>query len=300
MSSPERWSSLAGLKVNEHLFNIVTREIRNNKESAIPQPVLIIGEEGSGKTTLLNRIFNSEICQEKSKVWIDGRFVFSSDYIISKVHEAKASIVFVDDMDFFFTRCSYDDQYRLRGLLYNEGAPMLIGSVSKVMPALVEYKAPFFEGLKNVYVYPVPLDEITKVFDSGDMPRVEVLRNLLPETIGSLEIIHDIICLNAKPENDINILISRFSDRYWHIYSSLPTNSQHILNAFGSGIPAMTIPELREKTGLPTNILTAYLKILDTLRIIRVDRTLKRNRKYSIRYRLFQLWLKESIAISRL
>ena len=34
-------------------------------------------------------------------------------------------------------------------------SPMLIASVSKILPALAEYEAPSFEGMKNVFLPPV-------------------------------------------------------------------------------------------------------------------------------------------------
>lgn len=295
MSSQVKQSLLNQLSVNENVFNTVMSEIGNNSVSSIPQPVMIIGQEGSGKTTLLKRIYNSNICRGKSKVWIDGRFIFCSEDIISKALHDNAAVVFIDDMDFFLTRCSYEEQFRLRKFLYNENAPMMIGTISKVLPALTEYEAPFFEGVKNTYIHPVSPDIITHLFNSQDLARAHLLMNFLPPTIRSVKTIYNIINLNDIPEKDTNILVSMFSNKYRSTYQSLPTNSQHILNAFESGNMAMTIPELRAKTGLPTNVLTAYLKILDSVDIIRVDKSIKRHTKYSMKDPLFQLWLTKSV-----
>ena len=297
MSSLKTLASLTELSVNDNTFNAVISEIDSNSVSSIPQPVMIIGQDGAGKTTLLKRIYNSDICREKSKVWIDGRTVFCSDDIISKAEHTEASILFIDDMDFYLTRCSYGEQFRLRRFIYNEGAPMIIGTVSKVLPALIEYEAPFFEGLKNVYIFPISSDNIIQLFDERDIARAFALMNLLPPTIRSVEIVYNIINLNDIPGKDIDILVSMFSYKYRNTYQSLPTNSQHILNAFESGNSAMTIPELRDKTGLPTNVPTAYLRTLDSSDIIKVDKSIKRNTKYSMKDPLFQLWLTQSVQL---
>lgn len=294
MPSPEKSVSLTGLSVNDNIFNAVISEINSNSGSSVPQPVLIIGQGGSGKTTLLKRIYNSDICQEKHKVWIDGRTVFCSEDITSKTAKADASIVFIDNMDFYLTRCSYEEQFKLRQFLYNDGAPMMIGTVRTVLPALTDYEAPFFEGLKNVYIHPVTSDNISRLFYEQDAVRAYSLMSLLPPTIRSLETVYGIIKLNEFPEKDTTILLSIFSDKYRHSYQDLPTNSQHILNAFESVNTPMTMPELRDKTGLPTNVLTAYLKILNSSGIIKVDKSMKRNTKYSLRDPLFQLWLNQS------
>lgn len=287
--------SLTELVVNDNAFNAVISEIDSNLGSLVPQPVMIVGQNGAGKTTLLRRIYNSEICSKKPKVWIDGRVIFSSDDIISRVIHEGASIMFIDDMDFYLTRCPYEEQFRLRRFLNDEGAPMMIGTVSKVLPALTEYEAPFFEGLRKVYISPVLSDQISRLFDEQDTARAFILLSLLPPTIKSVETVYNIIKLNKIPEKDISMLVSLFSDKYINAYQSLPTNSQHILNAYESGNTAMTMPELREKTGLPTNILTVYLKSLGSLDIIRVDKSIRRNTKYSMKDPLFQLWLTYSV-----
>lgn len=294
MSSPKISVSLSEMSVNDNTFHAVISEIGGNSGSSVPQSVMIIGQDGAGKTTLLRRIYNSDICRLKSRVWIDGRTLFCSEDIISKAEQSEASVLFIDDMDFYLTRCSYEEQYRLRLFLYNEGAPMMISTVSKVLPALTDYEAPFFEGLKNVYIEPVLSESITRLFDKRDVSRAYRLMSLLPPTIRSIVTVHSIISQNDIPGKDISILVSMFSDKYRHYYQDLPTNSQHILNAFESGISSMTMPELRDKTGLSTNILTAYLKILGSLDIIRVDKSIKRKTKYSMRDPLFQIWLTQS------
>lgn len=295
MSCEKKYSSLANLSFNEVAFKSIISEITNSSGNSIPQPVMLIGESGSGKTILLNRIYNSEICSERSRVWIDGRYVFSSEEIIARATEKKAAIVFIDDVDFYFTRCDYDEQFRLRRFLYNENAPMMIASVSKILPAFTQYEAPFFEGLKDVFINPISLEDISHIYDGQDFSRASILMDLLPPTVKSLKTVDNIIRLNDSPENDIPVLLSMFSDKYKDVYQRLPTNSQHILNAFEGGSISMTIPELRAKTGLPTSILTSYLKNLRSQNIIKTDKSIRRNTKYFLRDSLFKLWLTKSV-----
>ena len=296
MSKHRISDSMNYISVNEDVINNVNNEIKISTGSSIPQPVVIIGERGAGKTTVLRRIFTSELCQNKPKVWIDGRMVFSSDDIIQTVAQAKASIVFIDDFDFYLTRCSYDEQFRLRRFLNSEGAPMFIGTVSKVLPALTDYEAPFFEGMKHVYINPVSDKIVRHLFDVQTEKRADELMKLLPPTINSLKTVYDIVKTNGDPEKDTLILLSIFSDKYRNLYQNLPVYSQNILNFLGIAISPVSMPELRDKTGLPTNVLTAYLKTLITLEIVKADRSVKRQTKYSMRDPLFRLWLAQSMA----
>lgn len=291
MSSLKKFNLLPELSVNDNAFNAIILEINSNSESSVPQPVIIIGQNGAGKTTLLKRIYDSDICRKKSKIWIDGRSIFCSDDIISKVEYPKTSILFIDDMDFFFTRSSYEEQFRLRNFLYNEGAPMMISSVTKILPALTEYEAPFFEGLKNIYLNPISSDDLTGLFNKQDIRRAETLMNLLPPTIRSLRTVYTIIRINKSPDEDLSFLLSIFSEKYQNQYSKLPPYSQHILNALGTVNDGMTIPEIRNNTGLQTNILTAYLSSLKKNGIVNIDKSIKKNARYSIKDPLLKYWI---------
>lgn len=291
MSHSEKSKLLSELTVNKDAYDALCSEIVNNAGSLIPQPVLVIGQNGAGKTTLLHRVYNSEFCRKISAVWIDGRVVFSSHDIISRAMAKDVSVVFIDDMDYFLTRCDYQEQFRLRRFLNEEHAPMLIASVSKMWGALSDYDAPFFEGLKNIYLSPISLSDISSCVDQHDFARMKSLLRLLPPTVKSVEIAYSIIRINYLRERDNDVLLSIFEDKYRNCYFSLPTNSQHILNAFGTGAMALNIAGLRDLTGLPNSIMSAYLKSLESLGIIYADRSMKRKTMYSMRDPLYQLWL---------
>lgn len=282
------------LLFNEDACKAISSEIANNFGSTIPQPVITIGQNGAGKTTLLKRIYDSDICREIPKIWIDGRSVFCSEDIISQAPQAKGTIIFIDDFDFYLTRSPYENQSILRRFLYNENAPMMIASIRKILPALTDYDAPFFEGMKNIYLSPISSKTIDQLFREQDKARALNLMNLLPPTIKSAETVYGILRVNDIPKEDIAILLSLFSDRYRESYQNLPINSQHILNAFGSGDSHMKLPDIRNKTQISTNVLTVYLKGLTNIGIIKVDKSKKRNTKYSMKDPLFQLWLAQS------
>lgn len=275
---------------NTEVFESVKREISSNLFSQIPQPVVIIGEEGSGKTTLLRRLQTSG--DGINSIWIDGRRIFSSDYIIDKCREKKASIVYIDDIDYYFSRCSYEDQFKLRGYLYSEGSAMLIATASKVVVAFAEYDAPFFEGIKVVYINPISKRDVVTLFDERYRERVLIIFELLSPTIKSVIYVSYILELNNDPQADIQFILFFYSDKFKKLYNEQPSYSQKILNALGTAGKSLVLSELREISGLPTNILTPYIKGLRNQGIIKTDEMGKRNMKYYIKDPLFILWLR--------
>ena len=280
--------------INNNIFNIVISDIDKGTHAEIPQPIVIVGIDGSGKTTLLRQLYNATIQSGHAAIWIDGRSIFSVKDITSHAVIKSNSVIFIDDIDFFFTRCSYSEQYELRSLLYNEGAPMLIGTVEKILPAFSEYKAPFFEGLKLIYIPPITLDDTNGISFSNpeEKERARRLLQLLPKTIRSVDIIRNIIRNSSNAQLDITVLISEFSSQYKQIYQSLPIYSQHILNAIGNTTsPGQLLSDIRETTGLPTSVLSIYLRNLCSAGILTVDKSMKKGYKYAVKDPLFGEWL---------
>lgn len=272
---------------NTASIHAICGEIDGNIGSSIPQPVLVIGQEGSGKTTLLRRIVSKY--PTSYFVWIDGRYIFSATDIIKQV--SGDSILIIDNLDYFLNRCSYEEQFRLRRFLYNEGAPMMIASVSKLMPALTEYKAPFFEGLKKIHLSPITDNELNQIFSDNSIERASAMFNLVPPTINSVEIISNIIKAGSNSTNDLALLLSHYSFIFMEIYNSVPTNSQNILNILSNSEKDMTVPHIRDASGLTSGTLTPYLKSLREKGIITKDSTVKRSTKYFIKDPLFKIWL---------
>ncbi len=274
---------------NTDVLQAVLSEIRSNANSAIPQPVMIIGPEGSGKSTLLRRLENES--RGTDTIWIDGRYAVSSDFIISQCREANANIVFIDDMDYYFSRCDYDEQYRLRRFLNTEGAPMLVCSVSRVLPAIADYGAPFFEGMKVMHLDEISKDTFLTMYSGDAAARAEAMFRLLPPYIKSLKLISLALQVNNNAAEDIPFLLSAYSVIFREKYDSLPQYSQQILNALSSDKSGMTITEMRAKSGLPTNVLTAYLKSLSKQDLVEADKSVKRHTRYVLKAPLMGIWL---------
>lgn len=171
---------------------------------------------------------------------------------------------------------------------------MLIGTVEKILPAFSEYKAPFFEGLKFIYIPPVTLYGNSGVSFSNpkENERAQKLLQLLPKTIRSVNIIRNIIHNSSNAKLDVTTLISEFASKYKQIYQSLPTYSQQILSAIGNTpAPGQLLSDIRETTGLPTSVLSIYLRNLCTAGILTVDKSMKKGYKYAIKDPLFGEWL---------
>lgn len=283
--------------INTRIIKQILRYIADeNNTDHIPQPMFIIGSTGSGKSTLLRCLYTDLVNNGWSGLLhiFDGKQFFCSQDIIdatetSMPYDGKRRIVIIDDLDFYFNRSSFDDQYRLRSYLSHESAPLLITSMSGVNDALADYKAPFFEGVRIIYI--PPFNPVLK--PTTESERLKKLLEYLPPVIRSFKIASDIIAKSDSAESDLNELLNLNAPLYRDKLERQPVYSQRILYAIANTERPATLSELREATGLPSGTLSTYLRHLTRSRDIKKTESKKIGSPYYICDPLFKLWLSD-------
>ena len=278
-----------------------------NTPGRIPQPMFIMGNDGSGKTTLLRNLVSDLGGMDQSyRIQIfDGKQFFCSRDIIRAIegegcdenlisnnsNSGSRRIVIIDDLDFFFRRSSFDDQFILRNYIYRESSPLLIATLSGVSDALADYRAPFFEGVRILYIPPFDPQSVLTGFPADKTKRISDLMEYLPTVIGSLKIASGIVLLSDDSKDDLRELIGRFALFYRIKFKDMPVYTQKVLYALSRCASPMTLSELRESTGLSSGILSTYLRQLVVSGEIRKTEPGKRGTPYEICDRLFSVWL---------
>ncbi|MBD5252947.1 MAG: ArsR family transcriptional regulator [Barnesiella sp.] len=290
-------------EINSRTTTQVLRYIPDEINSAgIPQPMIIVGSAGAGKSTILRELESLMTSANEQKVmFFDGKHFFNSDDIIIAIEKAckeinsKRPIVLIDDLDYFFNRASYDDQYVLRNYLNRENAPLLIGTASAIDTSLTDYRAPFFEGFRIIYIPAViPTYEYILKRDISDdkfMLRLYDLLKYLPPVVRSIKIASEIIALSENEQNDIKELINKISPLYRSKLESLPLYSQKILNSLAQSAVPETLSNLKNLTDMQSGTLSTYLRQLVSAGYIQKTDPSKRGAPYEICDPLFKLWL---------
>lgn len=168
---------------------------------------------------------------------------------------------------------------------------MLIATISRILPALTDYKAPFFEGLKIVYLSTKEVERLIPHIFGELSGRAHKMLDYLPSSVQSLATIHHILASGESSDRDMTALTSLYDGKYRNIYQNLPVNSQHILNVLAQDKSGLLFADIREKTGLATGSLTPYLKSLDAAGLIGIDRSVRKKTRYSLADPLMRLWL---------
>lgn len=272
----------------------------------IPQPIFVVGSWGAGKSSLLRSLATRlENTDNTGKIQIfDGKQFFSSRDIIRAIEgedydgctlscgSSERRMVMIDDLDYFFNRCSFDDQYQLRNYLNNESAPLLIATISEVGDSLADYKAPFFEGVRLIYIPPLDRTMVeTMNLSSEIQKRLNILLEYLPPVMRSLKMALDILAVSENEDTDLKELLDRVSQSYRLKLESIPVNSQKILYSLAGSDKPLTLSDMRGRTGLAAGILSTYLRQLVMSGEIRKTASEKKGTPYEMRDHLFKLWL---------
>ena len=276
----------------------------------IPQPMIIVGAQGSGKTTLVKSLATVL----KKNDWygdidfFSGKRFFCSNDIISAIEKSspdenlnperneipRRHIVIIDDIDFFFDRSTFDDQFILRSFLYQDSAPLIIATASVINEALTDYKAPFFEGIRILLIPPFklsmlnPSDIVPEILD-----RLSNIMTYLPPVIGSFKTAMDIVRISDSPKNDMKELLSQVSARYRAKFENMSDRAQRIIYSMATVSNPVKLSELRSLTGLQSGILSTYLRQMTNSGDIRKINPGQKGTPYEIKDKLFKLWLSE-------
>ena len=307
------------LAINEEAYTALSSYLSKEDITKTAQPNLIVGESGCGKTFLMKRLYGNikeNMGNTLYPIVIEGKSLFSTDDIwnqcalylniegsndsfdaVLKWQEtnSKRVVLFVDNIQYYFERTDNTEQYGLRGKLNRSGAPILIASVEKVLPAFTDYDAAFFDGFKITYLKPLTLSAIKEIKNDGyDTNRLEKIMAYMPKTIRSMFIAMGILDKSEDSTNDLAFLSDYFFSHYQEKFDVTSTQTQRILSALSQSESGLTLPEIREITGQGNGKISPYLKLMIDQKLISKEAKSLRGGIYSIVDPLFKLWLRHN------
>lgn len=288
--------------LNNDIFKSIIDYLTKENINKVAQPNIIIGEDGSGKTFLLKRLYGY-IKEKESRlhpIFIEGKTLFSTDDIwkhcILLQDESYRIVLLIDNIQYYFTRTSKEEQYKLREKMNKAGAPIIVASADKVLPALTDYDAAFFEGFKISYIRPLTMTDFNDLMpQKTDMERLKILISYLPKTPRSLFVATRILKESDNSETDLNLLVDYFSIYYQAKYNGYVTQIQRILSAIANAENGVCLQDIRKTTNQDNGKISPYLKIMVDQKILNKLSKTQRGGIYTISDPLFKLWLQKMI-----
>lgn len=306
------------LTINDGLIASFFDYLKREDMGKPAQPHLIVGGSGSGKTFLLRKL--SVMIEERlgaslRPVSIEGKMLFSTDdiwrYCASclQIHGGSAAfedilswqkehscrvVLLVDNMQYYFNRTEGSEHFSLRGKLNRPGAPVIMATSDKVLPAFTDYNAAFFDGFKISYIRPLEMSDVQAVVAQGtDMGRLEKLLSCLPRTPRSLLVVMGILSVSNDSRTDVALLRDWISPYCQARYDECVGQVQKILSALAQMEDGGTLQDIREMTGDDNGRLSPYLKLMADKGLVDKEAKVVRGGRYTIADPLLKLWLRE-------
>lgn len=307
------------LAINEDAYTSLANYLSKENPAKTPQPNLVVGESGSGKTFLMKRLYDEIKVHQGDALYpivIEGKTLFSTNDIWTQCalqlnvgqeqdcfdailewqeRNSRRIVLFIDNIQYYFERTDNAEQYGLRGKLNRIGAPVLIASSRRVLPAFTGYDAAFFDGFKITYLKPLSISAIKDFMkEASDFTRMEKIMSYLPPTVRSMFVGIEILDKSDDSEQDLAILSDYFHSHYQEKFDAASKQMQRILSVLSQTESGFTLSELREKTGQGNGKISPYLKLMADQRLIDKESKTPRGGIYSLTDPLFRLWLRHN------
>ncbi len=305
------------LAINEETYTSLINYLSKEDITKTAQPNLIVGESGCGKTFLMKRLYGNikgNMGNALYPIVIEGKSLFYNDDIWSQCAlylnleggndcfeailkwqeiNSKRIVLFVDNIQYYFERTDNTEQYGLRGKLNRNGAPIIIASSEKVLPAFTEYDAAFFDGFKINYLKPLSISTVEEITNGVyDINRLEKIMAYMPKTIRSMFIAVGILEKSNDSSKDLVFISDYFFSHYQEKFDTTSTQTQRILSTLSQADSGLTLSEIREITGQSNGKISPYLKLMIDQKLISKESKSLRGGIYSIMDPLFKLWLR--------
>lgn len=269
----------------------------------VPQCVFIHGSAGSGKTFLLMQLKGRLSAQ--ADVWYHD-FFFDSPEILqdlcARIESKKISprtIILADNFNRILDNSSERSAlFRLRKLLSENNAPLLIASGRSVPDAVLHYNEAFYDFFKLMYLEPISKEEcINTVKNMSPLPEqylvdLEKMFNVVEETPLMIQLITNQILLGRYSFHDMSAgIIDAMAPYYEALISNLSPKCREILITLLIHGPG-NLPSIRNLTGYSSGTISSYLQILMDKGFVMRKSSGARTGVYFVQDKLMEMWAK--------
>ena len=292
------------MRVHESLYNDLIKSISSEKNGSVPQCHYIVGKKGFGKTTLLKQI--NDFLNEGNKyepVYVDCLLTpaLSVDWMIARERESSRRVVWLlDGMDLFVAGISEKEQFRFRAMIYEENAPVVIGTGKSLSEHFTSYGAPFYDTF-SLHILKEMLPSTAAQFVAQERKG----RGRLPEDVID-SILSEIgytpfnCCLLAKVnvelsrDNMMRELLQPLTNYYRMLIANFSVLQRRTIICLLSSDTPLLLKDIRSATNLSGGDLSPQLKSLSSKGIVTQKSLGVKKTGYSISDRAMSAWYRYS------
>lgn len=230
------------------------------------------------------------------------------DLIIKTLQkQQKKILLLIDNIGDILEKFDEREEQRLREVLLTTPEIRLIGATSVFLERFFDYKRPFFDFFKYLYLDGLnkaeSLELMLKLGEAfhaenieqivnNESYRIEVLRRLTGGVVRSMVLLFEIFVENntGSAFKDLEVLIDRVTPLYKDRMDDLPKQQQKIVAALANFWEAATTKELAEAVRMESKVVSAQLMQLIKNRVVVKIETPTKNHLYRLEERFFNIW----------
>lgn len=285
-------------------FNLLVDSINRETKGSIPQCYYISAIMGMGKTHLLKQIkeaFNNR--EDFTTLFIDCLLDPMLDFSelqqkLLSVSSNRKRLLLLDEFHILLSKWDKESLSSLRAMIFSEDAPIMITSGIGVPSQLTEYNEPLYDSLSLISLKKISFPKTIDIIR-------EKITEMSPTLIGSLENVYKIIGGTAlvaslltesikkqystSPELIRDVMVS-LTPYYKALLYNLSPIQRKIVLALLQSNEMVSMPKLRELSGLKSSDITAQLLRLNKNRIVYTIKDQPKKSHYIIYDKLFGQW----------
>lgn len=287
------------MDIHQKLIEELADSIISESENSIPQCHYIIGERGYGKTSLLQSIRNRLSRDEKYHIEYISCLLCPELKVedLENVDSVHRMVWLLDDFDSFISVSSEDALYKLRGIIYSEGGPLIIGTGRTLTSQFTSYSSPLYDSFMlhtlNDLDIRTGIGLVSEIRGSSEMPDDEILNEVF-SIMGCTPESCTLLASLRQYGDSVSEIVSdalRPLDTYFKsIVGALTLPQRSIVVALlGLGNPAL-LSDIRTITGMTSPEIMSLLVMLSRKGLIDIMKGSVRKTEYAIHDKQFSAW----------
>lgn len=296
--------------INKDTYNTILDGINRETHNSIPQCYYVSGDIGYGKTTLLHRLGNAINNNLFQTIYIDCILnpianEEKLEEILQGIISDKRVVFLLDNAHYLLENWSSNELAKLRALIYNPGAPIIVFAGKRVTKVFTDYSAPLYNSVLLLSLNTLTEDEQMALIKSTckrGLQNVQQINKIASSLESSILIMSLIIRAVEKGYQKEEVIkretLSYFNVAYENLLVSLSHNQLLIVVALLKAESSCLLSDIVKETGLKSSDITPQIKRLEEKNLIEIIKWKPKKSLYQIKSKIFKEWYKLQNTIS--